>query len=49
MIDIAKVDLCFSVVIALHYLIVFPLLVLYYCRVLRHIKKLKRDHGKEGG
>ena len=44
--DIARVDICLAVVIAAHYIIAFPLLVVYYYRVLKHIRKIRRDHGE---
>lgn len=44
MTNVARLDVCLSVIIAAHYIIVFPLLVLYYYRVLKHIRKIRKDY-----
>ena len=36
----------YTAIIAAHYLVIFPLLVIYYYRILYYIKKLKRVNGK---
>ena len=45
-VELRKLVVSYTAVIAGHYLVVFPLLVIYYCRILHYIKKLKRVNGE---
>ena len=45
-VELRKLVVSYTAVIAGHYLLVFPLLVIYYCRILHYIKKLKRVNGE---
>jgi hypothetical protein len=45
--QLRKLVVSYTAVIAAHYLIVFPLLVIYYCRILYYIKQLKQVNGKQ--
>ena len=45
-VQLKRLVVSYTAVIAGHYLVVFPLLVIYYCRILHYIKKLKRVNGK---
>lgn len=47
MLNVKRVGISSTTVIAAHYLVVFPLLVFFYIRILRQIKKLKKDNSNK--
>ena len=44
--QLRRLVVSYTAIIAAHYLIIFPLLVIYYYRILYYIKKLKRVNGE---
>ena len=44
--NVKKIGITSTTVIAAHYCIVFPLMIYFYVKILRHIKKIKEDNGK---